>query len=487
MQKSIKKNLFYQFLFQGIKIVIPIILIPIISRALGTTGIGIYSFTSSIAEYFILFSGLGILLYGNREVAIVRDDLKKLSTLFSELFFLTLISTTISLIAYGIIVFLFLKQSYLYYIVHMLHIICVIFDVTWFFMGLEEFKKISIVNIATQIIVFVLIVVSIHSPSDLLLYMFIKAVGDLAGFLMIWNFALKRVTLERIHLFQLKKHLKHTMLYFIPQMGVVLYSTLTKTFLGIMTTNHHVGIYTNATYLTTTITTLLTTINLILLPRISHLFSHKKIKEIMEIVHLSVHTQLFFSIPAALGISAISKSFVPWFFGPGFEQLQTLLPFLSPVVIILPMGMVFTHQYLLPLGQTKHYTFSVLGGALMSILLNSFLIPSAGLIGAVVSTLIVESFITFYRFWMVRKQTNYSFNYLLILRIIAASLGMYASILFFTQNSPINPVTTVFQVALGGVLYILFSFLFKIPYIYQAKNTVSKYFRKVKPHKENIL
>ncbi|EMF0559522.1 oligosaccharide flippase family protein, partial [Enterococcus faecium] len=65
--KNIARNFFYQSLFQVTKIIIPIITIPIVSNALGPSGIGIYNYTLSIAQYFVLIAGLGVAIYGNRE------------------------------------------------------------------------------------------------------------------------------------------------------------------------------------------------------------------------------------------------------------------------------------------------------------------------------------------------------------------------------------------------------------------------------------
>ncbi|EMF0559422.1 oligosaccharide flippase family protein, partial [Enterococcus faecium] len=79
-------NFVYQSIFQVMKIILPLITIPIVSNVLGPSGIGIYNYTNSIAQYFVLIAGLGVGIYGNREIAIVRDDKIKLSKRFWELF-----------------------------------------------------------------------------------------------------------------------------------------------------------------------------------------------------------------------------------------------------------------------------------------------------------------------------------------------------------------------------------------------------------------
>ena len=68
------KNYLYNAGYQLLVMIIPLITTPYINRILGPYGIGIYTYTYTIIQYFILFGGLGISLYGNRQIAYVRND-----------------------------------------------------------------------------------------------------------------------------------------------------------------------------------------------------------------------------------------------------------------------------------------------------------------------------------------------------------------------------------------------------------------------------
>ena len=57
---KIVKNYFYNMLYQMLVLILPIVTIPYISRVLGATNIGIYSYTLSIATYFVLLGNLGM-------------------------------------------------------------------------------------------------------------------------------------------------------------------------------------------------------------------------------------------------------------------------------------------------------------------------------------------------------------------------------------------------------------------------------------------
>ncbi len=64
----------YQTLFQVMKIILPIVTIPLVAEALGPKGVGMYNYTQSIAQYFVLIAGLGIDMYGNREIAMIHHQ-----------------------------------------------------------------------------------------------------------------------------------------------------------------------------------------------------------------------------------------------------------------------------------------------------------------------------------------------------------------------------------------------------------------------------
>ena len=54
MKNSIIKNFLYNFAYQILVIILPIVTTPYISRVLGAENIGIYSYTLSISALFIL-------------------------------------------------------------------------------------------------------------------------------------------------------------------------------------------------------------------------------------------------------------------------------------------------------------------------------------------------------------------------------------------------------------------------------------------------
>ena len=86
---KLKRNLSLQTIYQIVVTITPLITSPYLSRKLGVESLGIYSYTYSIINYFMLFCMLGIINYGTRTIASLKkeDDEK---SILSEIYALQL-------------------------------------------------------------------------------------------------------------------------------------------------------------------------------------------------------------------------------------------------------------------------------------------------------------------------------------------------------------------------------------------------------------
>lgn len=458
MKKTIY-NLMYQVIFQATKILLPFITIPIVSKALGPEGIGVYNYTNSIAQYFVLVAGLGIGVYGNRQIAINRDDKTKLSKTFFELFFLSLMISLVSLSVYFIVVSFSANRQYFYY--QSLIVIAAVFDVSWFFMGIEDFKKTSLSSLAAQILSFILIVLFVKSPEDLGIYILIQSFNLLFSQMIMWLFLVKYIKWVKVRIKDVWQHFKPALSYFLPKIAIVLYTNLNKTLLGWLDTTEAVGFYSNTLVLNGILTGLITTVDLVLLPKMSHLFSKGKAKEMIKILSLSINIQLFLTIPAMFGVILIAPTVVPWFFGNEFLILSKTIPMVSPLIVIIPLGMAVGRQYLVPMNKMRTYNLAVILGAVVSIVTNLILIPFIGLYGAIIATLLAELFVTYTRTYSFVKDTEFSFHYATILKVIFSAVLMYVVTFALTRHMDGNIVTTIFQIGIGVVIYMLSTIILK--------------------------
>ena len=136
----LKKNIVYQIVYQILLIILPLITTPYVSRVIGVEGLGIYSYSLSIANYFILFAMLGLNNYGSRTIAQVRNDKKKLNKTFWEVYLMQCITALIIIVFYIIFIIYSNNLNKYIYLIQGLSVAATLLDINWFFFGLEEFK-----------------------------------------------------------------------------------------------------------------------------------------------------------------------------------------------------------------------------------------------------------------------------------------------------------------------------------------------------------
>lgn len=449
---KVLKNTVYQAIYQVLQIILPLITVPIVSTALGPRGIGIFNYTSSITNYFVLVAGLGLANYGVREIASVRENKEALSRKFWELEYLNIF------IAVGILAVFFLITPNLdysqYYLIESLMIIAALLDISWLYIGLEDFGKISLANFVVKVISFMLIVYLVHDEEDLWKYIFIQSMSVLLSQCILWLPLRNKVSCMLVPLKDIWYHFIPACHYFISKIAITLYTNLNKTLLGVFGTAAAVGFYSNSLTLVTILVTLVTSVDEALLPRMSSLNAKGDEKQMYTILQKTIHLSMYFTIPLMFGIVVISNHLVDWFFGYKFNFIKSIIPIFAPLIVIMPLGISIARQYLVPRGEIKSYNLSVIYSAIISVIINIILVPKYGIYGSIIATMVSETLVTIIRVVELLKNTTFRFEYGRIMKIILCS-GIMAVVVFYLTNSwPSSVLTTLLQGLLGVVIYL---------------------------------
>ncbi|MBQ4226853.1 MAG: oligosaccharide flippase family protein, partial [Clostridia bacterium] len=104
--KSLTKNVIYQTLYNILSTITPLITTPIISREMGSGGLGIFSYTLTVSHYFTLFAMLGIVNYGTRAIAEAQKTKESLSRTFFSVYAIQFSMAAVCNVAYFAYVFL---------------------------------------------------------------------------------------------------------------------------------------------------------------------------------------------------------------------------------------------------------------------------------------------------------------------------------------------------------------------------------------------
>lgn len=388
---NLKLNFIYNIIYQVLLLITPLITAPYISRVIGAEGIGNYSFTQSIVMYFSLIAAIGSGTHGQRGVAGRRNDEHALSVFSCEVILLRWLTTLVSLGLYSVFISTQAEKYTGLYLVQVITIVSVGFDVTWIFQGLENFK----ITVSTQILAKILSVVAIFafvkSESDLLFYVAACTLPILIGYFFLWPnlcHVIKRVNIKELHPF---RHLKPEIQLFIPYIGTLLFSYIDKTMLGYILVNGiENGYYEQALKFISMATALVSAISTVVIPRMAYYFKEADNSHLKFYSIEGTRAIMCLSCLLSGGMFSVASNIIPWFYGEGYDQSILLLQILSVMMLVKGINNYYGSAILIPSFRQNKYAIGIWCSAGVNIIINYFLIKELGAVGACISSVISE-------------------------------------------------------------------------------------------------
>ena len=487
--KSIIKNYIYNLVYEIVALIVPLITTPYVSRILGADGIGIYSYTLSIITYFILFGKIGFQTYGQLQAAELRDDKYKLSKMFWEIAIARILTMTVSLFFFSIVIIIDKKNS-IYYLLLLTLYAANYLDFTWFLQGIEEFKKTVLRNIFVKIITLILIFVLVKNKSDLYLYFIIVQGSVLFGNILLIPFLKKYIIPIKTKDLQILKHIKKSLPYFIPTIATTIYLSIDKSMIGWFTkSSFENGYYEQAHKIEQVAVTLLTSLSIVVMPRMAYYFKNKKFDKINTVFGEAIEFIMFLSIPMACGLIGISSILVPWFLGPGFNKSVLLLQIFSILIIVVGLNNAVGKQILIPMKRQKEYNISVILGAIINIIANAILINKYMAYGAAVASVLAETIILLLFCYYSKDIIHYKDFIKKTYKFFISGLTIMLGLIFVNNYFNIvgSFITISIEIMTSIIVYILILFILKEDFLIKWKDKVKLIIRNYKKKENEVL
>ena len=494
-KKSLTKNYLYNLIYEILILILPIITTPYLSRVLGAEKIGIYTYTYSIVTYFILFGSLGVAMYGQREIAYAQDNPEARKKIFFEIVIFRFVTIMISTLVFALI-FMRKGEYALYYRILLLELIGAAFDISWFFQGIEDFKRTVTRNVLVRVCAVTLVFILVKTKEDLAKFTLIYSLADCLGNMSLWLYLPKYLKGVKVKNINVIKHIPQITLLFIPQIANQVYKILDTTMIGkIIADKSETGYYEQGQRVIRLLLTIVTSLGTVMVPRMANTFATGDKKKIKEYLNLSFNFVFFLGFPITFGIVSVAKSFVPVFLGPGYDKVVTLIYLICPIILLMGVANVVGTQYLLPTKRQKEFTISITIGVIVNFILNYILISLYASIGACIATVLSQLVVDSAQFFFVRKDINVKEVLKLTRKYLFASLVMFAvcfgvrmalniesvstfiTSIVHTEKSAeflMNSVSVVLQVAFGVIAYFVMLIVLKDDYIYKFINKIKE-------------
>lgn len=449
---KVVRNYLYNASYQVLILITPLITVPYVARVLGPTGVGVYSYTNSIIMYFVLIGTIGITVYGNQQVAFHRDNLYERSKTFWEIELLQMVNVLLTFIVFGI--FLLLDHRYrLFMIFQSFQLLAGAFDVSWFFMGIEDFRKTVLRNTLVKLATLASIFIFIKTKDDLGLYIFILAISQLLGNLTLWPYLKRNVQVISLKKLKIWHHYIPALMLFVPQAANLVYQQVNKTMLGNLDSVNSVAYYDYADKLIKTVLAVVTATGVVMLPHMANLYAKGKIESVKKYLYKSFEFVSLIAIPLGFGIAGIATTLAPLYFGRDFSISGLLLIIEAPVIILIGWSNVIGQQYMMPTEQIPKYTTSVIVGAVVNIILNVPLIIFLGAVGAPIATVAAELTVTVYQLFIVRKQIKIRLLFTDFYKYLVSGIIMFVLVFELNITMRVTVASLVVQVLAGAICY----------------------------------
>lgn len=473
-RESLSKNMILQFMYQGLILVIPLILSPYLTRTLQETALGVYSYTNSIAYYFVILSMLGINRHGQRIISQNVGDSKKLRKVFWSLFVVHIIISLFCTFLYLGYILILGGDYKIIYLTQTFYVLSAMFDITWLFYGLENFKSVVIKNAFVKIFECILIFVFVHEPSDLWKYSLITACGILLGQIIMVPQAIRQMPPIKISVKECSEHIKPLLVFSISVIAVSLYTVFDKTLLGIMSTKENVAFYEYSNRIITIPKTIIGVIGTVMFPRACKLANEEDVEGQKKYIEYSFLLTAMISMAAIFGLFAIGQQFAVLYYGKSFSICGSVIKVLSPLIFIIGIGDIIRTQFMIPNHMDKQFNICILLNAIINIILSVLLIPVIGIYGAIVGTISAEIFGLIYQMVLCRKFINVKNIINTTVPFLIIGIIMYIVIKILMLFIPVSLKGMVIEVVFAGCAYLMMTAIYFCLFRKDVLNTLFK-------------
>lgn len=485
------KNYIYNTMYQILVLIAPLITTPYVSRVLGVTNIGIFNYAQSIASYFVLVGAVGTSLYGQREMAYLQDKPEERTKAFWEIEIFRIAAVVICTLVFSVVFYSFGTYPDIYLILSG-EVFATAFDISWLFMGMENFRLTVIRNAIIKIFGVLCVFLFVKSSNDLAIYTLCMTLPILIGNISLWFGLCKYLvkTNERFTelLIGIKNRIRPIVSLFIPQIAADVYLVLDKTMIGLLATDiDQVGYYSQAQKIVKIALMIVTSLGTVMLPAMSASFAkgdHEGIKKSIKVAFRFIY---MLSYALLFGLCAISPWFVPIFFGEGYDLVSPLMITISPILVIIATSNVIGKQYLLPTNQQKVFTISIVAGAGVNFFLNLILIHYFNAIGASIATVLAELTVTMVQCGYVRGELPLQECLLSGIHYLIFGVIMFGIVRTVGYLLPISGVMLIaVMVATGVFVYVVELLITKDPMVKMGLDFMKDKRQKCEGEKDDI-
>ncbi len=471
-EKSLSKGGAFYLIYQVLNLAFPAVTGIYVTHVLVPEKIGMVGAAQNVANYFVIFSFLGIPTYGMREIAKYKDDDKERSKIYSELYVINTISTIVFLSLYLALIILVptYRNELSLYLITGISIALNFFNVSWLYEGMEDFQFISIRNLIFKVVSFCLLILLVRSKDDYLLYALVTVLGTAGNYVMNIICVKKYVTFSLKSL-NLKRHIKSVMYLVAVNLAIEIYSLMDITMMNFMSTKESIAFYKFGHSVELILLQVVNTFTIVLIPRISYSYKEKLYSEFNRLLTKGFKMILLCAVPMIIGILFTADFLMVKLYGNEYIVSARILKIFAILLIVSPVGYLLGSRVLLATENEDKMLISVGTGAIINLVGNAILIPKLHEYGATIASLLSEFIVMIVYISHGRKYFRLEKMKMFAIKLIGAASVMTVS-LFLCEFISGGWSKLITQIIVAVTTYSISLLLFKEEITIEYKNKI---------------
>lgn len=480
-KNSMTKNSIFYLIYNVLNVIFPFLTGMYVTHILLSSDIGNVEAAKNFVQYFVILSFLGIPTYGLREISKNRNDKNKLNKIYSELMVINCISTIFFCIIYLFLIVTIQRyyENISLYLIVGISLILNLFNNSWLYEGLEEFKYISLRNLIIKIVSFVALVLLVRDENDYLWYASITVIGT-AG-----NYILNIINAKNFVKFSfkdlnLKCHLKSIAYLVVVNLAIEIYSLIDVTMIGIFCESQKVAYYSYGIKIYKILLQVVNSFTMVLVPKISIYFKENKINEFKELITKTLKVILILTIPMIVGIMFTSETLIIKIYGNEYIASAYVLKIVSFILLISPVGYLLGSRILLVSGNENKMVIPVVCGAICNIIGNYILIQKYFELGAAIASVMSEFVVMIIYICLGKKYYGKLDIKENIIKVLI-STGIMAMFLFILRDyNYMYFLRTIVSICIAILIYFIFLLILKerFTYTFFKEKILNKFYRR---------
>ena len=341
------KNIFSLGSVQLVNYVFPLITVPYVSRIIGPDSYGIINYATAFIAYFTLLIGYGFDLTGTRKIARNPDDNHYVSTVFSQI-----LNARILLFFVSCLLFVLIQHK-------------------------EDYIILPTLNV----------VLGLLSSVFLLVYACKK-----------FNLKFRWVKLKNSFRLLLDEKV-----IFISTVVISLYTTTNTVVLGFFASAADVGFFTVSISLLNVINSVISVpFSTAFFPFIGNAFGKSR-ETGLEVIRKIFPIISYLTFFAGLTLYIFAPFIIELFYGSQFHKAILSFRIMAFAPFVISMSNVFGIQTMLNLNMDKTFFRATATASILGLLLNIAMSKFYGYIGTAWNTIIIETFVSAYMYFLLRR------------------------------------------------------------------------------------